>query len=148
MISFLDGPFMLLIFAGVGALCLAFLELFVYALLRSKRSNFCLPSGGPTNSRGGKTCSIIKEELTNVISRNETKRKSQQQLTAGNGITTSAVVSSPRVHRFGANQNGGTTATDILKTNGGLKNGGHHNFYQTQALLRKDVHKDENNAHL
>lgn len=138
---------MLLIFAGVTSLCLAFIELFVYALLRSKRSNFCLPSGGPTNSRGGKTCSIIKEELTNVISRNDSgnKRKSQQLSGNGNGtVSSSAAVASPRVHRFGG-QNGG----DILKTNGGLKNGHHHaNFYQTQALLRKDVHKDENNAHL
>lgn len=130
---FSDGPFMLLIFAGVASLCLAFMELFVYALLRSKRATFCLPNGGPTTSRGGKACSIIKEELTHVISRNSSQRNSRV-MEQNNGT-------SPRINRFGSPRQNG----DILKTNG-LKNG--HNFYQTQALLRKDVHKDENNAQL
>ena len=137
-LHFSDGPFMLLIFAGITALIIAFVELFCYALLRSKRTTCCLPSGGPTSSRGGKTCAIVKEELLNVISRGtETKRR----------IETSHA--SPRINRFGTGsgssshrpQNG-----DIIKTNGGLKNG--HSYYQTQALLRKDAHNEEDNVQL
>ena len=93
-----DGPFMLLLFAGIASLCLAFVELFVYALLRSKRATLCLPSGGPTSSRGGKTCSIIKEELTSVISRSsESKRRSQLEPHINNGLSSST---SPRINRF------------------------------------------------
>ena len=93
-----DGPFMLLLFAGIASLCLAFVELFVYALLRSKRATLCLPSGGPTSSRGGKTCSIIKEELTSVISRSsESKRRSQLEPHINNGLSSST---SPRINRY------------------------------------------------
>ena len=89
---------MLLLFAGIASLCLAFVELFVYALLRSKRATLCLPSGGPTSSRGGKTCSIIKEELTSVISRSsESKRRSQLEPHINNGLSSST---SPRINRF------------------------------------------------
>ena len=65
---FVDGPFMLLLFAGVTALVIAFAELLFYSVMRSRRASICLPAGGPTGSRGGKACSIIKEELGDVIS--------------------------------------------------------------------------------
>ena len=135
---------MLLLFAGIASLCLAFGELFVYALLRSRRATFCLPSAGPTGSRGGKSCSILKEELSHVISRNsdETRRKSRNE--QNNGLSTP-----PRATRFGGSSGGSSRQNgDILKVNNGngLKNG--HNFYQTQALLRKETNKDEDNAQL
>ncbi len=140
------GPFMMLLFAGIASLCVAFLELFIYALLRSKRATFCLPENGPTGARGGKACSILREELNLVLSRSSeepgTRRRSRIDNVHSHGL------SSPRVvNRFGQvspRQNGDT----ILKTanNGDLKNG--HHYYQTQALLRKDGNKDEDNAQL
>ena len=144
---------MLLLFAGVASLCLAFVELFVYAFLRSKRATFCMPSDGPTSPRGGKTCSIIKEELTSVISRSstaESKRRSRLEPHVSNGLNSST---SPRINRFGhVSVSAAATRSngDILKTNsnGGNVKNGHSNFYQTQALLRKDANKDEDNAHL
>ena len=140
---------MLLLFAGITALCLAFLELFVYALLRSRRATMCLPSGGPTGSRGGKTCSIIKEELTSVISRDSEAHRRSRIETNNGGHGLSSPPNSSRINRFGQNSNNPRTNGDILKSAGngnGLKNG--HNFYQTQALLRKDANKDEDNAQL
>ena len=130
---------MLLLFAGVTALALAFIELVLYACLRSKRASFCLPSSGPTGARGGKACAILKEELSSVISRgSEARRRSRIETANTPGMT------SPRLNRF--RQNG-----DILRTaanNGnGVKNG-HTTYYQTQALLRKDANKDEDNAQL
>ena len=134
---------MLLIFAGITALIIAFIELICYAVLRSKRTSCCLPSGGPTNSRGGSTCAIIKEELLDVISRKtESKRRSKIETNLGSN----AAGVSPRLNRFGSSHHHRGQNGDILKTNGGLKNG--HSYYQTQALLRKDAKQDEDNAQL
>ena len=136
--NFSDGPFMLLLFAGVIALALAFFELLLYACLRSKRASFCLPSNGPTGARGGKACAILKEELSSVISRGSDARRRSRIESANHPSMTS-----PRLNRF--RQNG-----DMLRNanngNGGLKNG--HTYYQTQALLRKDANKEEDNAQL
>ena len=150
---FSDGPFMLLLISGIAALFLAFAELFFYSILRSKRITYCLPPNGPTGSRGGKTCAILKDELNSVISFKPHQKASSTEAAAGvrkrNGKLEAAGVLplnggthlSPRINHRRANGNG-----DILKN--GYKNGGQ--FYQAQALLRKDVSLDqhEDNAQL
>ena len=143
---------MLLLISGIAALFLAFAELFFYSILRSKRITYCLPPNGPTGSRGGKTCAILKDELNSVISFKPHQKASSTEA-AGvrkrNGKLEAAGVLplnggthlSPRINHRRANGNG-----DILKN--GYKNGGQ--FYQAQALLRKDVSLDqhEDNAQL
>ena len=127
---------MLLLFAGVTALALAFIELLVYACLRSKRASFCLPSSGPTGARGGKACAILKEELSSVISRApEARRRSRIETANTPGMT------SPRLNRF--RQNGDVLRAATTASNGnGIKNGHATTYYQTQALLRQDANED------
>ena len=144
---------MLLLISGIAALALAFMELFFYSVLRSKRATFCLPPYGPTSSRGGKTCSIIKDELISVISfkthnKDNVRKRSKMEIVVGgtpsmNGGNTHL---SPRINHH-RRANGGS---DILKTtnnsHNGYKNG---QFYQAQALLRKDASlEQEDNAQL
>ena len=144
---------MLLLISGIAALALAFMELFFYSILRSKRATFCLPPNGPTSSRGGKTCSIIKDELISVISfkthknKENVRKRSKMEIVVGtpsmNGGGSTHL--SPRINHH-RRANGG----DILKTtnnhNNGYKNG---QFYQAQALLRKDASlEQEDNAQL
>ena len=131
---------MLLLISGLTALGLALVELFFYSILRSKRATFCLPSNGPTSSRGGKTCSIIKDELISVISfkaHKEVRKRSKMEVhPPANGTHLS-----PRINHRRTNGGG-----DILKTTNGYKNG---QFYQAQALLRKDASlEQEDNAQL
>jgi len=130
------GPFMLLLFAGVTALALAFIELLVYACLRSKRASFCLPSSGPTGARGGKACAILKEELSSVISRapEAARRRSRIETANTPGMT------SPRLNRF--RQNGDVLRTATATNGNGIKNGHATTYYQTQALLRQDANED------
>ena len=147
---------MLLLISGIAALALAFMELFFYSVLRSKRATFCLPPYGPTSSRGGKTCSIIKDELISVISfkthnnkENVVRKRSKMEIMAEGGGTPSmngGTHLSPRITNNHRRANGGS---DILKTtnnHNGYKNG---QFYQAQALLRKDASlEQEDNAQL
>lgn len=131
---------MLLLFAGITALVIAFIELVFYSILRSKRATLCMPQGGPTSSKGGKSGAVFKEELSNVISCGGSAKKANASKSFENGINHAHPVS-PRVNRF--RQNNG----DIIKAPNVAKNG--HNFYQTQALLRKDSNLDqEDNAQL
>ena len=146
---------MLLLISGIAALALAFMELFFYSILRSKRATFCLPPYGPTSSRGGKTCSIIKDELISVISfkthnsKEHVRKRSKMEIMVGGGETPSmngGTHLSPRITNNHRRANGGS---DILKTtnnHNGYKNG---QFYQAQALLRKDASlEQEDNAQL
>ena len=143
---------MLLLISGIAALALAFMELFFYSILRSKRATFCLPPNGPTSSRGGKTCSIIKDELISVISfkthnkDNVRKRSKMEIVVGGTPSMNGGTHLSPRITNNHRRANGGS---DILKTtnnHNGYKNG---QFYQAQALLRKDASlEQEDNAQL
>ena len=146
---------MLLLISGIAALALGFMELFFYSILRSKRATFCLPPYGPTSSRGGKTCSIIKDELISVISfkthnnKENVRKRSKMEIMLGGGGTPSmngGTHLSPRITNNHRRANGGS---DILKTtnnHNGYKNG---QFYQAQALLRKDASlEQEDNAQL
>ena len=145
---------MLLLISGIAALALAFMELFFYSVLRSKRATFCLPPYGPTSSRGGKTCSIIKDELISVISfkthnnKENVRKRSKMEIMLGGGTPSmnGGTHLSPRITNNHRRANGGS---DILKTtnnHNGYKNG---QFYQAQALLRKDASlEQEDNAQL
>lgn len=145
---------MLLLISGIAALALAFMELFFYSILRSKRATFCLPPYGPTSSRGGKTCSIIKDELISVISfkthnnKENVRKRSKMEIMLGGGTPSmnGGTHLSPRITNNHRRANGGS---DILKTtnnHNGYKNG---QFYQAQALLRKDASlEQEDNAQL
>ena len=145
---------MLLLISGIAALALAFIELFFYSILRSKRATFCLPPYGPTSSRGGKTCSIIKDELISVISfkthnnKENVRKRSKMEIMLGGGTPSmnGGTHLSPRITNNHRRANGGS---DILKTtnnHNGYKNG---QFYQAQALLRKDASlEQEDNAQL
>ena len=145
---------MLLLISGIAALALGFMELFFYSILRSKRATFCLPPYGPTSSRGGKTCSIIKDELISVISfkthnnKENVRKRSKMEIMLGGGTPSmnGGTHLSPRITNNHRRANGGS---DILKTtnnHNGYKNG---QFYQAQALLRKDASlEQEDNAQL
>lgn len=144
------GPFLLLLCAGVTSLVLAFIELLFYAFLRSRRSTLCLPNGGPTGSRGGKACSIVKEELCSAV-KCAPKPAQTGQLT-NNGGNNGIHMTSGVYHRYGGSsvKNNGDVVVSS-NSNGGHNNGNNkgsfkngHNFYQAQALLRKDGIDDDN----
>ena len=101
-----------------------------------------MPQGGPTSSKGGKSGAILKEELSYVISCAGSGGGGGKKHFDNNGINASHPAVSPRLNRFGRHNNG-----DIIKAPNVVKNG--HNFFQTQALLRKDSNLDtEDNAQL